>query len=206
MKPLEVALTGNRFSGKTGVSKLFKQIGAPVFDADIVLKFILNYKLDLKESVKKHFGREYVLGEWINPLAFDTDAKFLSLISLVEFDLFEAYNRFKLKHKESTYIIFKSSLIFEKNWQKKFDTVVNVFTPKEERIYRLKTKTFKSTLILNELLNNEFDDISKNKLSDWVIHNYSDAPDIFRQVENINAELVDLKLKMKINEKSRSKV
>lgn len=198
MKPLEVALTGNRFSGKTGVSKLFKQIGAPVFDADVVLKFILNYKLDLKESVRRHFGKEYVLGEWINPLAFDTDVKFLSLISLVEFDLFESYNRFKLKNSDAIYVIFKSSLIFEKNWQNKFDTVISVFTPKEERIYRLKTKTFKSSLVLNELLNNEFDDVSKNKLSDWVIHNYTDAPDIFRQVENISAELVDLKFRFKI--------
>ena len=196
-KTLDIGLTGNRFSGKTGVCKLFKQIGAPVFDADVVLKYILNYKLDLNESVRKHFGSEYVLGEWINPLAFDTDEKFLNLINLVEFDLFEAYNRFKKTNKGSTYIIFKSSLIFEKKWNNKFDSIISVFTPKEERIYRLKNKTFKSTSIITEMLKNECDDIVKNQMSDWVIHNYNEAPDIFRQVENISSELVDLHIKMK---------
>ena len=40
---LKVGFTGNRFSGKTRVSKVFKQIGIPIFDADVVLAFIINH-------------------------------------------------------------------------------------------------------------------------------------------------------------------
>jgi len=42
---IKVGLSGNRYSGKTAVSKMFKQIGIPVFDADIVLKFIIGHCL-----------------------------------------------------------------------------------------------------------------------------------------------------------------
>ena len=39
---IKVGLSGNRYAGKDAVSRLFEQIRVPVFDADIVLKFILN--------------------------------------------------------------------------------------------------------------------------------------------------------------------
>ena len=41
---LEIALTGCRYSGKTTIANKFKKIGVPVFDADTVLKFILNFR------------------------------------------------------------------------------------------------------------------------------------------------------------------
>ena len=44
---LKVGLSGNRYAGKDAVSRLFEQIRVPVFDADIVLKFILNYNFEI---------------------------------------------------------------------------------------------------------------------------------------------------------------
>ena len=41
---LEIGLTGTRYSGKSTVGKVFNQIHIPVFDADTVLKFILNFR------------------------------------------------------------------------------------------------------------------------------------------------------------------
>ena len=49
---LEIALTGNRYSGKTKVSKVFNGIYIPVFDADTVMKFILNYRPDFDDAIK----------------------------------------------------------------------------------------------------------------------------------------------------------
>lgn len=95
---ISIGLTGSRCSGKDGIAKLFRQLGVPVFDADAVIKYVLNYRKSMSDSVRKAFGREYTFGEYINPIAFDTDAKFESLINLIEFDLFEAYERFRNKH------------------------------------------------------------------------------------------------------------
>jgi dephospho-CoA kinase len=53
---LKVGLSGNRYAGKDAVSRLFEQIKIPVFDADIVLKFILNYNFEINYKIRGAFG------------------------------------------------------------------------------------------------------------------------------------------------------
>lgn len=188
---LSIGLTGSRCSGKDGIAKLFRQLGVSVFDADAIVKYILNYHHSMPESVRRAFGREYVFGEYINPIAFDTDDKFESLIDLVEFELFESYEKFRNKNKDKQYTIFHSSLIFEKNWTKKFDRVISVFTPKQERIQRYKILTNSNLQTIHSIFSREMNEIQKNQLSDFVVHNYQDAPDILKQVSNIDDKIVD---------------
>lgn len=190
-KLVHVALTGSRKSGKDGVAKLFRQLGVPVFEADAVLKYILNYRDDVVASVRKHFGNEYIIGDYINPMAFDTDQKFDDLLNLVEFDLFEAYSKFNKNNSDKSYTIFHSSLIFERNWRSKFDYTITVFTPKEDRMYRYRIETGDSVKVVDTLFSKEMPDLSKNTLSDYIIHNYDGCPDIVKQVTNIDQQLVD---------------
>lgn len=190
-KLIQVGLTGSRKSGKDGVSKLFRQLGVPVFEADAVLKYILNYRSDVVDSVRKNFGNEYIIGDYINPIAFDTDKKFDELLNLVEFDLFEAYFRFNRKHSDKNYTIFHSSIIFERNLRSKFDYVISVFAPKEDRMYRYRMETADKLETINNLFSKEMPDLSKNTLSDYIIHNYDDCPDILKQVSNVNSQIVD---------------
>lgn len=201
---LNIALTGSRYSGKDGIAKLFRQIGVPVFDADAIIKYILNYRQGIPDSVRKAFGREYVFDDYINPIAFDTDAKFENLINLIEFELFEAYEKFRNKHKNKQYTIFHSSLIFEKNWSKKFDRVICVFSPKEDRIYRYKKLTGDNLQTIHDIFGREIDEIKKNQNSDFVIHNYTDAPDIFKQVDNIDDNIVDYYLSLNKKQEDES--
>lgn len=190
-KLLNIGLTGSRCSGKDGIAKLFRQLGVPVFDADAIVKYILNYHNSMPESVRKAFGREYVFGEYINPIAFDTDDKFESLIDLIEFELFEAYEKFRNKNRDKQYTIFHSSLIFEKNWSKKFDRVITVFAPKQERIQRYKILTGANLQTIHGIFGREINEIQKNQSSDFIIHNYQEAADILKQVENIDDKIVD---------------
>ena len=187
---LEIGLTGSRKSGKDGIVKLFAQLGAPVFDADAIMKYLLNYRPGVVQSVHKAFGKDYVFGDFINPIAFDTDEKFGALIDLIEFELFEAYHKFKLRYKFKKYIIFHSSMIYERNYQTKFDYVINVFAPKEDRIERYRMETGDKLSLVHNLFSCEMADISKNQMSNFIIHNYLDAPDVLRQVQNINDNII----------------
>ena len=44
---IKIGLTGNRYSGKDRVCKIFEQISIPVFQADVVLKFIINHNFEI---------------------------------------------------------------------------------------------------------------------------------------------------------------
>src|SRR5690606_30475167 len=109
-----IGLSGNRYSGKDRIARIFKQIHIPVFDADLVLRFAIHYNVELLQKVKKDWG-EYYFGEGTN-LDMDRiqrDNKFGKLVKYFEKDIFEAYNKFNLKNKNSIYTIFHSSILFE---------------------------------------------------------------------------------------------
>jgi dephospho-CoA kinase len=50
---------GSRYSGKDRTARVFKQIGVPIFEADVILKFILNYNEELIDLIKIKIGSEF---------------------------------------------------------------------------------------------------------------------------------------------------
>lgn len=184
----QIALTGNRKSGKKGVSKLFTQIGVPVYDADAVIKHLLQ-RDDVRKVVNGAIGKT---GTNLNVNDWCQDDKFSLLLDLLEFEVWEGFKRFKEKHKGKGYCIYKSSFIFERKLMSRFDFTINVFTPKEERIRRMVMTTGRTTNECYLLLENEMSDFQKNELSDYVIHNYQDySVNILEQVNEIDADIVE---------------
>ena len=197
---LEIGLTGSRYSGKSTVAKIFNQIQIPVFDADTVLKFILNFRTYVEEPIKSNVGSFVYKNSFLDPSAFVCDSIFDRTIDVVEFELFQAWESFKKKHKYSAYVIFESSIIFERKWEKKFDRMISVFAPKEERAMRCKYETGMRVEYIWDLLGKEMSDLDKNNKSHYIIHNYDSAPDVIEQINNMDEKIVDLYLS-KLNTK-----
>jgi dephospho-CoA kinase len=194
---LTIGLTGCRYSGKTSVGKLFNKIGVPVFNADIVLKFIINFKTGVKNSIIANIGEHVYTDGILDPDKFITTSSFDRLIDIVEFDLFQAWERFKDKNRNSLYVIFESSIIFERKYENKFDSIVSVFAAKEDRVYRCKINTGMMVEDIWNLFGKEISELDKNNKSDYVIHNYEDAPDILTQVNSLDKKIVDNIIKYK---------
>jgi len=191
---LKIALTGTRYSGKTNVSKVFKQLQVPVFDADTILKYILNFKADTQSSIYQNVGSYLFNNGKLDKSFFVTKYIFDKTIDIAEFELFEAWSRFTDKNKDKPYIIFESSIIFERDWKKKFDGTICVFAPKEERVRRARENTAKRIDQLWTQMDSEISEFDKNTASTWIIHNYEDAPDILKQINNIDTKIIDLYL------------
>ena len=187
---LNVALTGNRFSGKDSVGILFKKIGVPVFDADSILKFLLNYDLDVSKNVEKCFGKSYLMYDYINPIAFDTDEKMSRLLNIVDYKLFEAYSKFREKYRQySQYTEFNCSVVFEKRWHERFDYVINVSSSVEDRKYRYQMKMGEMN---DYVFKNEIPDTNKNHKADYIIHNFQGGPDVNKRVIKIDSDLSEI--------------
>ena len=189
---LEIGLTGCRYSGKSSVSKLFKKIGVPVFDSDTIIKFVLNFRTYVEEPIKANVGTFVYTGGFLDPTAFVTDSIFDRTIDVVEFEVFQAWERFKQKHKDKPYVIFESSILFERKWEKKFDKVISVFAPKEERVYRAKIDTAMRVDYLWSILDKEIQDLEKNSQSHYIIHNYENGPDVLNQINHIDTKFIDM--------------
>lgn len=204
---LKVGLSGNRYSGKNRVATLFHQIGVPVFEADVILKFILNNNYELQGKIIDTIGRKYYTSKGsldLNRLKSD-EGNFSKILDIVEPEIYLAWERYVKKNYKSIYCIFHSSILFEREWNNDMDINISVFSPYSDRIDRCKYLTNKSVSSIYELSKKEMDELEKNKLSDYIIHNYNaDNPywgDTLTQVNKIDTQIIDTFLKGEITTK-----
>lgn len=196
---IKVGLSGNRYSGKNRVVNIFKQIGVPVFEADVVLKFILQHNYELQAEISDKVGRVYFKDGLLNEEKVKSDGKFSKILEIVKPDLMSAWRRYIIKNKGSIYCIFHSSILFESNLYKEMDQNISVFAPFSDRVERCKFLTKKSVSSIYSLVKTEMDELDKNKLSKYVIHNYnidnSFYGDSLTQVNQIDQLIIDNYLK-----------
>lgn len=192
---IKVGLSGNRYSGKDRVANLFKQISIPIFEADTILRFILNYNYELLGEIREKLGNDIFLTDSLDFRNIKDPKTFDKVLDMVEPDIFRAYSIFNKKNEKCAYTIFHSSILFERDWDKKMDLSVSVFAPHTDRIKRCKYVTDLGLLTVNELVKTEMDALEKNRLSDYTIHNYNDEStafgDTLTQVNEIDQKIID---------------
>lgn len=189
-----LGLSGNRYSGKDSVAKVFKQIGIPVFDVDTIIKFILNYNTQLLGELKLLFGDMIFTDESLDFKKIKNTKTFNKIMDVIEIDVLTAHERFLKKNENSAYTIFHSSILFERKWNLEMDSNIAVFSPNNDRIKRCKYMTNQGLLVINDLLQQEMDPIEKNQMSDYIIHSYNEETllgDILTQVSNVDQDIID---------------
>ena len=194
---IKIGLTGNRYSGKDTVAKLFEQMRVPVFSADVVLKFILNFDINVNKDILDNYGEYIFTGpdSMIDPKKIRSKKDFDRLVNFAEFELKRAYERFRLENKQSVYTIFHSSILFEREWEKDMDYTINIFAPSEIRSERCAKITKQSLHAISELMKGEINELEKNSKADYVIHNYEKAypiiGDVCDQASKIDQRIID---------------
>lgn len=187
---IKVGLSGNRFSGKDRIVKLFKQIGIPVFEADIVLKFILNYNIEKLKQLKYLIGDEFFIGDHLDIKSIKREEKFGKVVEHFKEELFNAYEKFNRKNYKSIYSIFHSSILFESDWDFDMDMNISVFTPSNVRIDRCKFETNYKTSEIYKLMKSEMSELDKNNRATYVVHNY-EAVDTMKEINKIDSDVIN---------------
>lgn len=169
---LKVGLTGNFHSGQNEVAKIFDNLSVPVFDADLVLKYLINYSNSHMTKIKAEFGENsYKIG-LLNLQKFNSNTTWNKLIDLVEIDIITAFEKFRLKHKYSTYVVFKYSYLFERKIDSSMDYNINCYRPSYSRKNDISLLTYMDSYSISTLIENELDETYKNKKSDFIVNNY----------------------------------
>jgi len=187
---IKVGLSGNRFSGKDRIVKLFKQIGIPVFEADIVLKFILNYNTEKLKQLKYLIGDEFFIGDHLDIKSIKREEKFGKVVEHFKEELFNAYKKFNRKNYKSIYSIFHSSILFESDWDFDMDMNISVFTPSNIRIDRCKFETNYKTSEIYKLMKSEMSELDKNNRATYVVHNY-EVVDTMKEINKIDSDIIN---------------
>ena len=176
MKTKIVGLTGGIGSGKTTVAKLFMEHGVPVYISDDRAKQIMDSSTvaslvqeAFKQNVLDNQGK--LDRQIIRSLVFEDAVLLEKLNSIVHPLVKQDFLQWVESHKDQSFVLKESAILFEKQLHKDCDLVILVVAPEEVRIQRVMQRDKVSSDNIRQIMNNQLEDVSKIPLSDYIIEN-----------------------------------
>ncbi len=185
-----VGLTGGIGSGKSTVINHFKGLGVNCYQADEEAKKLMDSDKDLIKKIQNSFGDNIYINSRLDrkklaSIVF-TDKKRLDLLnSIVHPVVNEHFTNYCVNLNEK-YIIKEVAIIFETRTQDKFDKIILVTAPKEERINRIINRDGCNRQDAIDRINNQKNDKDKIDQSDFIINNIDieDIPEKVLEIHN----------------------
>lgn len=187
---IKVAITGGIGSGKTTVSKIFENLGVPVYYTDIEIRRLMNTDI-VKNVVTRSFGNNCYNNNTLNPkylskIVFNDKSKLALLNSIVFPYVLDDFNEW-LKSINTKYVLIESAILFETGFNKFVDKIILVVTDLETRIERVIKRDNTNRQDVIARINNQLSDEEKVKLCDFLVDN--NIGDLDTQVKNIHEKI-----------------
>lgn len=186
---LRVGLTGNFGMGKSTVGAILGELGAYVIDTDQIVRELFEEDR-IKQAIVEFFGKVILKpnGEIdkgiISKIIFSNNsvkARYEDLLHPFVFERIES----KLRElKGVKLVVIEAPIIFERCYENRFDTIINVQCPEPLAIQRLVSKGYTEQEALARL-KTQMPSRLKSERSDFVIDNNSDIEALRRQVKKI---------------------
>ena len=188
-----VGLTGGIGSGKTTVANYFKELGIPVYIADVEAKLLMKRSKVIIRKLIQLFGSEtYYKGELNKPFIANkifNDPVLLEKMNTIVHPKVASHFQRWLKKQDAPYVIKEAAIIFENNTNTSLDYIITVIAPERTRINRVIERDKSSEERVKAIIKNQWNDAEKVKLSDFVIENIELA-DTKNQVINIHQKIL----------------
>jgi dephospho-CoA kinase len=171
-----IGITGGIGSGKTTVCKVFEELGAPIYNADVRAKAVMSEDANLIRSIMAAFGKQaYVNGKPNSPylaeVVFSSEDSLKTLNSLVHPAVARDFIRWVNEHNGHPYIIKEAAILFESGAYKAVDETVLVIAPEDIRIHRVIQRDGMTEAEVRRRMANQWPEERKMKMADHILVN-----------------------------------
>ncbi len=170
-----VGLTGGIGSGKTTVATMFKNLGVPVYIADVEAKKLTNSSKVIRRKLIELLGEEAYSDTGLNrSFVADRifqDVELLQRVNQIIHPKVKAHFKRWLKKQEGVYCIKEVAILFENGGYKECDYTILVTAPKSLKIERLLQRDATTKEAIAARMKNQWSDTKKIKLAHTVIEN-----------------------------------
>jgi dephospho-CoA kinase len=172
---IKVGLTGGIGSGKTTVAKLFIELGIPVYIADTEAKRLMRTSKAIKRKLIEEFGEKAYIKNKLNRaflanIVFNDKKKLAAINKIVHPSVANSFKRWLNKHN-SAYAIQENAILFENNSADRFDFIITVTAPIQDKIERVMNRDNITKEEVLSRMNNQISDKEKMEKSNFVIEN-----------------------------------
>ena len=171
----KIGLTGGIGVGKTYVSKVFQQMGIPIFNADEQAKKCMVEDANLKAAVQLAFGESmYLEGvlqkEELAQIVFNNTKNLAKLNALVHPIVKQKFEDWCTLQSASM-VIKEAAILFESDAHLGLDAVVCVSAAEKLRIARVQKRDGSSVEQIESRMGKQMSQAEKEELADFLVVN-----------------------------------
>lgn len=191
---LQVGITGGIGTGKSLVSRIFRCLGVPVYDADSRAKYVMTTDGILISQIKKEFGelsyhRDGSLNREYLRLAFKNPEQLAKLNAMVHPRVAKDYAQWVKDHCTYPYVLKEAALLFESKSYLGLDRVIVVSAPEVLRIERVMKRDGRSADEVREIMLQQMAESEKTSLADHVVYN-DESTSVILQVLSLHEQFI----------------
>lgn len=191
---LKIGITGGIGSGKSTICHFFRLLGAPVFEADLEAKKIMNQSPVIRSNMQMLFGKDiYLANQTIDRkklagLIFNSPPLLEKVNSIIHPEVRKYFFEWCEKQK-APYIVHEAAILFESGFYRMMDQTILVTAPLEERIKRVMARENTTEEDIRNRISKQWPDEEKMKLATYILNNNNE--------ELILPQLIELDIKFK---------
>ncbi len=173
---IRVGITGGIGSGKSTVCRVFRLLGAPVFEADEVAKRLTDTNPEIKSGLIRLFGKEIYTEDGgidrkkLAGIVFNNDFHLAKINELVHPVVRNEFRKWA-ELQNTPYVIHEAAILFESGFYKMMDFTILVTAPENQRIARVVKRNGISAEQVKERITKQWPDDEKRKLAGIEIKN-----------------------------------
>lgn len=174
-----LGVTGGIGCGKSVVCAYLAQLGAEIFDADLIARNLMESDGKLRQEVTRAFGRESYREDgslnrnWLAGQVFADDTRVAELNGIVHPKVAQAFGILRNRLKGGL-LVHEAALTYEAGSENSLDAICVVTAPKEVRIARVMARDRVNAEKVLERMHRQLPQEEKARRADVVLVNDSD--------------------------------
>lgn len=189
---LFVGLTGSIGTGKSTVSKMFKQRNIDIIDADYIARKLLDKNQEGYYALIKEFGEKildedkFIDRKKLKNIVFNDEEKRLKLNSIIHPLVIKKILDDKkiYEDKGKKIVILDAPLLFETKLNKYCDFNLVIVCQEKIQIQRIKKRDNIDELLIKNIIRRQMSQEEKKKLADYYIDNSFDCNYLEAKINN----------------------
>lgn len=175
-----VGITGGIGSGKSVISRIFRQLGIPVYDADAAAKDLYRRYPELLQKVKSEFGEDVIDAKGnidrkkLATIVFQDPERLKLLNRMVHPMVRKDFKEWVAAHRAAPYVMKEAAILFESGTHRDCDLVITVVASPELRLQRVRSRDQRSVAEIRKVMEQQWSDEDKSRKSDFVVRNDED--------------------------------
>lgn len=191
---LKIGITGGIGVGKSVVTRIFKVLGIPTYDADKEAKDIMVKSDAVRQALIKTFGEETYFPDhalnraWLAKKVFSDTKELAKLNAIVHPAVIKDAEDWA-EAQTSIYSVKEAALLFESGSYKSLNYTILVTSPEALRIARVMKRDQVTEEEVRGRMAKQMPESEKEKLADFIVYN-DDEHSLIEQVMKLHEQFI----------------